>query len=456
MLYFKPPAGEEFDPAQVELPVLGQLFAVEAVADISFTGLTFTQCRLLGDNYHRFGNTGYGAMHPQPDWKYAGEAVHVAWSEQIDFERCVFDQVGGNGLYFERAIRQANVRRCAFTHVGCNPVVFIGDRVDHPVNCRVEDSEIHDGGDILNYVAGVFCGVSDGVTIAHNHIHHMPHHGVNLGSNGTGRNFVEHNLVEHVTLKIADTGAINSWMDDPCTPGEPANLQAPRRGHVIRHNHIRHVHGCISEPGQVLPDSTARGIYLDDGTSHCVVTDNIIEDVACGLQIHAGHHNVVENNLILDAQAALTVCNDPANRRGSGFTLGLTHSNRFCRNIVVSRLQKFPHFWAPAEFHQQGSLYWFTQPTVRADEVFEACDQNLFWYPHASGLRVDIHLSPPFQDGKWMRYLSFAEWQTEFGHDRQSLVADPKLAGYRIATDSPAHALGIREITMEGIGIRPA
>ncbi|MDX2227197.1 MAG: right-handed parallel beta-helix repeat-containing protein, partial [Verrucomicrobiae bacterium] len=417
MIYFRPPEGETFDPAQVELPMLGQLIDVESCSHITFKGITFTQCRQLGDNYHRFGNTGYGAMHPQPDWKYAGEAVRVAWSNHIDFESCTFDQVGANALYFERDVRRSNVRRCTFSHVGCNPVVFIGDRVDHPLGCRVEDCHIHHGGDILNYVAGVFCGVSDGIRIAHNHIHDMPHHAVNLATNGLGRNYVENNRIERVTLEIADTGAINSWMDDPCTAGEPSSHHAERSGHVIRGNWISHVQGCISEHGKVKPDSTARAIYLDDGTSNCVVTDNIIVDVAVGMQIHAGRHNLVENNIIIDALVAVLVCNDPANRRGSGFNRLMNRMNRFRRNIVLSRLDKYHHWYAPENEHKIGSLHWFTQASCLADEFFEICDENLYWYPKTNGLRVDLHLPPPYKDNVWRVSIPLDQWRKEYGHD---------------------------------------
>ena len=41
--------------------------------------------------------------------------------------------------------------------------------------------------------AGVFLGLSDGCRVEHNSLHDLPHHAVNLGANGTGRNWVELN-----------------------------------------------------------------------------------------------------------------------------------------------------------------------------------------------------------------------------------------------------------------------
>ncbi len=460
MIYFKPPDGEAFDPAQVEIPVLGQLLALHGSQHTTFRGITFRGCRQLGDNLHRPGNAGYGAMLAQPDWSYCGEAVLVAWSNHVAFDRCTVDQVGGNGIYFERKSQRCRVTRCTLSHVGVNPIVFIGDRFDHPFACEVSDCHIHDGGDILNYVAGVFCGVSDAIRIEHNHIHHMPHHAVNLGSNGRGRNYVEHNLIEHVTLEIADTGAINCWMDDPCAPGEPSSEFVERAGHVIRHNLIRHVRGCISHPdGRITDDETARGIYLDDGSSNCIVSDNIVVDAHCGLQIHAGRHNLVENNIFIDVLAAIYFCNDPANRRGSGFNRHMLRGNRFTHNILYSRRHPHPHHWAPKEFHDRATLFWFSQTSYDdPDDVMACCDYNVYHFTRSGPLRIDRQV-PSDPAGK-MEQMSLDQWRQQFGHDVHSAFTDPAFVNldtgdFTLAPDSPALKLGFRPIDVSNIGIRP-
>jgi len=459
MIYFKPLDGDAFDPTQVELPVLGQLIAMEGVEHVRFEDITFRGVRNLGDNLHREGNSGYGAMLAQPDWAYCGEAIHVAWSSHIHFDQCHIDQVGGNGIYFERLCRRCQVTRSTLSNVGANPIVFIGDRHDHPFSCEVSDCHIYDGGDLLNYVAGVFCGVSDGIRILHNHIHHMPHHAVNLGSNGRGRNYVEHNRIEHVTLEIADTGAINSWMDDACKPGEPSSEYIERSGHVIRHNLIKHVRGCIvNHEGQITYDRTARGIYIDDGTSNCVVSDNIIVDAHTGMQIHAGRHNVVENNFFIDTMCAVMFCNDPANRRGSGFTYQMLRANRFVNNILFSRRDKHTMFYAPEEYHDQGALFWFTQTaSPPPDEVLELCDHNVYFFAYSKGLRVDIEVEN--ETGSEFDRISVAQWQHDHGHDLYSKFEDPQFVNvdeedFSFEKTSPAFDMGIRSIDVSTIGIR--
>lgn len=72
----------------------------------------------------------------------------------------------------------------------------------HPHNTLITDNDIHHCGEVLNYVAGVFLGCNDGTTVAHNHIHDLPHHAVNLATNGFGRSLVEYNHIHHVTQEI--------------------------------------------------------------------------------------------------------------------------------------------------------------------------------------------------------------------------------------------------------------
>lgn len=137
----------------------------------------------------------------------------------------------------------------------------------------------------------------------------------------------------------------------------------------------------------------------------------------------------------------------------------MCRGNRFCRNIVLSRLRRYPHWWAHESVQSQGSLYWFTQPNVDPGEAFERCDENIFWYPKATGLRVDIHLPLPHKDNVWMHNVSFEDWRREFGHDARSVVADPGFANvdagdFGLDPGSPPLALGFPPMAVECIGIR--
>jgi hypothetical protein len=83
---------------------------------------------------------------------------------------------------------------------------------------------------------------------------------------------VEYNLIRHACLEIMDTGAINSWME------QPASKDAERDGHLIRFNYIADTFAFQAADGKVGkgPNSWSNGIYLDNYTSNCLIYGNII------------------------------------------------------------------------------------------------------------------------------------------------------------------------------------
>jgi parallel beta-helix repeat protein len=431
-LYFLPPE-PNFDPSQVEVPVLDCLVNLRDTQWITLRGLTFT-CTTTGDDYHRQGVQGIGAMVLQQGWAYAGEALHLRGTRYCTVDSCYFDQVGGNAMYLERANYRAKIHRNEIAYAGVNGIVLAGDRPFHPLFCEITDNEIHHAGTILNFVAGIFLGTSDGCLVAHNSLHDLPHHAVNLASNGMGRNYVEYNDIHRVCLAISDTGAINSWMD---TPGPWIDVHDERSGHVIRYNLIVDVPGCRVEHGQVVEDWTTRGIYLDDFTSNCLVYGNMIVRSGVGIQIHAGQHNLIENNAFLDCKLGIWGCNFPPLRAGNEHTAGMFRANRFMHNIIsTSRKDAF--------------LYWWHKWT---ENILERCDENLIFAPEAENYRIQWDAHPQNLDKS-----SVAEWQ-KMGFDQNSLFVDPQFenpAGedYRLKETSPALDLGFLPIPFERIGVR--
>jgi hypothetical protein len=240
LLYFWPPSGAVED-GDIVVSTLDCLLRIRDAQWITLSGIIFTHTT-TGDDLHRNRLDGYGAMFPQLGWAYCGEAVHLRGASHCTIEDCYFDQVGGNAIYLERYNYRNVIQRNEITYAGANAIVLIGDCPFHPMFNEVVDNHIHHAGVILNFIAGVFLGTSDVNVIAHNSIHHMPHHAVNLGSNGLGRNYIEYNEIRQVCQEIADTGAINCWMD---VPGLWIDAYTERSGHVIRNNLIVDVPGSV-------------------------------------------------------------------------------------------------------------------------------------------------------------------------------------------------------------------
>jgi parallel beta-helix repeat protein len=263
----------------------------------------------------------------------------------------------------------------------------------------VSDNEIRDGGEIFHSAVGVWIGNSGHNAVVHNHIHDFYYTGVSVGWTwGYGEseaieNRIEQNHIHHVGRGLlSDLGGIYTLGVSP--------------GTVLRGNLI---HDCFSH------SYGGWGIYLDEGSSHIVVENNVVYRTKTGgFHQHYGRENVIENNIFALAQEEQMQRSREEEHRS--FT--------FQRNIV---------YWT------QGKLLGGTWQN--GNFLF---DYNLYW--DASGAPVTF-------DGK-----SLAEWQAT-GQDAHSVIADPKFrdpaaADFTLAPDSPALALGFRPFDLSEVGPR--
>lgn len=467
VLYFWPPDGALKSTDTIVVPALHTLIDLHNTSWLVISGFTFTQ-RMGGDALHHADVDGYGPMYPEEGTEYVGDTLHLKGAEHCVIENNHFDAVGGNAIYLEGYNLRNSIRRNEISYVGANGISLLGSYVPvdgvaaplqngrqrMPMFNEVTDNYIHHCGVFNKYVAGVFLGVSDGNLIAHNRIEYMPHHAINLGLNGFGRNVVEYNEIHHVTLEISDTGAINSWMD--------FEKSDERAGHIIRFNLISDVPGChTTKEGQIItPDGTANGIYLDNDSSNSLIHGNIvIRTSAAGIFLHGGKNNLVENNVVVDS-GRTTPANAPSNYpsgqmcympylKGAFFT-----GNRFSRNIV---------------YYHQGSVpvvlfsVWSAGPGSRPGQTGQEqslavgqSDNNILFRP--DGKEPRILISTDVNEKPSTRELALSEWRS-LGFDTGSLTSDPLFVdpdhdNYRLKPDSPAMRLGFAPIAVENIGIR--
>ena len=455
VLYFWPPAPVE--KAEVVAPVLDCLVDlrgssppripphppppyVRGVSWITISGFTFTETT-TGDNMHRERLDGYGAMFPEGGRSYCGEALHLTGADHCCIENNIFYAVGGNGLYLEGYNTRNLIRNNEISHAGACGVVLIGSKYfrpvqRHPTYNQIVDNHIHHCGFFDKYGAGVFLGLSDGNVVGHNLIEYLPHHAINLGGSGFGRNILEYNEIRHACLETFDNGAINSWMTDP---HEYTQRDTERSGHIIRYNRIADTRGCrIDEQGKLAPGGNANGIYMDDYTSNCFVYGNLIERSGGmgGVYINGGKNNIVENNIIVECRGQLSAgpCWGFAPQMGD-----FANGNVFCRNIVY-------------RFRSGGQLYFLRD---WPEKVIGQADHNLFFTPTAGDLTITIE---PRDEAEGKTTLSFGEWQN-LGFDAHSVIKDPRFVDpehhdYRLRSDSPALELGFVPIDVSKIGIR--
>ena len=462
IVYFWPPSGSIKSADEIVVPALDTLMDIRGASWLVISGFTFTETG-DGEDMHRDGLDGYGAQFLTVGYKYCGEALHLRDAQHCVIEKNHFYAVGGNAIYLERYNTRNVIRQNEISHAGANGVCLLGNYV--PVNAasassvngkqrlpifnEVVDNYIHHSGVLNKYVAGVFLGVSDGNLIAHNRIEYLPHHAINLGLNGFGRNILEYNEIHHVCLELCDTGAINSWMDN-----ETSDIKV---GHVIRFNLIADVPGCMTDQeGRILtPDGNAHGIYLDNNSSNNFVYGNVIvRPSATGIIIHGGENNFMENNIIVDAgttgagggtrQIAYWPASAPS------FLTG----NRFCRNIVYHSKWNTPLVL----FDFQLDPPWIGKgdnATVLQNQIVGQSSGNVFFRTDAGEYIIGRLVVEP-KPGT--RELSLAEWR-KLGYDSDSQIADPLFVDpmhddYRLKPDSPAFRLGFIRIDMAKIGMR--
>ena len=452
-LYFWPP--DSIEQATVVAPVLDCLIDLRGASYITISGFTLTETT-TGDSMHRGGHEGYGAMLPMVGKKYCGEALHMIGAEHCRIENNHFDAVGGNAIYVEGYNTRNLIQGNEIGYAGAIGVCLIGSEYSnprlprrHPIYNQVTDNFIHHCGVFNKYVAAVFLGLSQSNVIAHNRIEYMPHHGVNLGNSGFGRNIIEYNEIRHVCQETKDKGAINCWMEDPYGHLE---RHAPRAGHVIRYNLIADVEDQhLSEPRYSKQGTPTQAIYLDNYTSNCFVYGNIVVRAGfVGIYVQGGSNNMIENNIIVSSQCA-THLGGWWQPQMEGFMTG----NHFCRNIF---------------YCTRGVPVIHRHIAFRAEPLSDAIgqsDYNVFFSTDVEEPTVTESSSPmsEMEDSKrtiplWpqIKEISLDEWR-KMGFDVHSLVVDPLFVDpehddYRLKPESPAFKLGFQPIDFSQIGPR--
>jgi tetratricopeptide (TPR) repeat protein len=127
-----------------------------------------------------------------------------------------------------------------------------------------------------------------GARVAHNRFHHAPSSAMRIEGND---HLIEFNDVHHVVQESDDQGGIDMW-------GNPGY-----RGVVIRFNRWRDIGGGDAPCGQA-------GIRFDDAISGMTVYGNLFERTSNGhfggVQIHGGHHNIIDDNVFVDCRIGVS------------------------------------------------------------------------------------------------------------------------------------------------------
>ncbi|MDR2849306.1 MAG: right-handed parallel beta-helix repeat-containing protein, partial [Verrucomicrobiota bacterium] len=202
---------------------------------------------------------------------------------------CVVRRLGGSALIAPNCANLKVYGNLLHTlgHTGMH--VTGGDRKQLiPGGILIENNEVHHFGRCARTYAPALLLEGCGARVAHNSFHHAPSSAMRIEGND---HLIEFNDVHHVVQESDDQGGIDMW-------GNPSY-----RGVVIRFNRWHDIGGGDAPCGQ-------GGIRFDDAISGMTVYGNLFERTSNGqfggVQIHGGHHNIIDSNVFVDCRYGVT------------------------------------------------------------------------------------------------------------------------------------------------------
>jgi len=447
-LFFWPPAGTDLSTATIELASQDELLrfvgAAAATAGsvkfVQFNGITFTH------TFRTLFSKPYETV-LKSDWGIARSGtVFMQNAENITITNCLFDQVGGNGIfasgYNQRHIIQNNV----FIDAGASCVVLAGltssvrcpgswssmpactDKTpgpltnEYPSLVTVDNNMMNHFGRFEKQTAGVVLSATELDTISHNTIHDCPRAGICFCDGCWGGHLVEYNWVYNDVLETSDHGPCNAWGRDRnlIWQNDPsATTLDAWKTTVIRNNRFESAQGNF-------------GIDLDDQASNYLQYNNLL--LTGGLKVQWNRYNTYMNNILVNnAKIVIT-----------GVWAG--SNDYITRNIITNGSPYDCNFFS-----------WVPSGDLIADTVsshIKLLDSNLV---PASVQTVSTEKGS----------VQWARWQSA-GLDRHSLKGDPMFtdvnktwAGYAPKGDytvkpgSPALSIGFKNFPMDSFGVMP-
>ncbi len=283
VLTYRPRPGEDLAKAQTVVGVLEQLVRIEGRPDrpvrkIRFRGLRFqfTDWQVPPGGYQGI-QAGHFATAGTPDspssrWPRITAAIIGLHAEQCGVEDCVLACLGGCGVEWADGCRGNLVRGCDVNDVGSNGINVGGPNNEQlvPKDHRVENNHVHACGRDDYGAVGIWVGMSQRATIAHNLVHDLPYTGISVGwqwnpqPTACKENLVEANHVYDVMNRLCDGGCIYTLGFQP--------------GTVIRGNHLHDVHRSAFAQG--APNN---GMFIDEGSKGFLFERNVIYNTAAEL-----------------------------------------------------------------------------------------------------------------------------------------------------------------------------
>jgi len=434
LIYY--PFGDDIATRQIVAPRTKNIFefigssSAQPVSGIRLEGLTIRN----SDTTEEIGE--------YEDDRYG--AVYLRNAERIEIKDCRIRNTGANGVAADGWVQHSVIAGNEIADIGYNGVYLWNEMFtskDINKNNVVTNNHIYNVGVLGGHAGGIRLNNSGGNELSYNTIHDSKRYAISLKSlrpgnligqtidgimvtsdnvrdfTHTQNNIVKYNDLSNVNTDSEDTGLIESWGSD--------------YGNRIENNRLHH--------SNLINDYRGNGIYLDDESDYFIVRNNLIDHlnltgsgILNDLIEFKGNHNKAVNNILADNRLDST---------GDVFSMGPEGESyhEYERNVV----------------YRNGSTNLFG-PFKWTAHTVAASDRNLYYHP------LGLYTMKPDSDNL-MTARTLTDWRQLLGgkFDQLSLTEDPMFmdAGngdYRFRYDSPAHKLGIQDLDLQNIGVKPS
>lgn len=276
-LYYKPRKGEDMASVEVMVPKVETLFDIRGVSDsekvrnLQFEGITFEFSNWIRPSTH-----GYQVMQSATWAANAASffdmsapvpgAIQLMNAEKIGIRACTVRRTGAHGIAaVHDVVSDCTIVGNQIADCAAGGIYLLLNDAKSTGN-RIEDNTVESIGMIHSDGCGILVARTPDVSILHNEIRNGRYTGISTGwswddKDSTAKNHeVAHNLIHQVMGLHDDGGGIY-------TLGKIEGMK-------IHHNYIHSI-----TRSKFSGNYGICGIYLDNGSCHKLVQDNVIENV---------------------------------------------------------------------------------------------------------------------------------------------------------------------------------
>lgn len=282
-VYYKAKQNETVSTLQV--PFKGNLMSIH-------TPVTFFNVKFKGVGYEYF-DAIWGCSDTQGG--YAIRSAIETDGKNVNFLNCEFSDIEQTCIGYLNGASYGTVDGCHFHNCGCSSV-RIGE-LDNtsttlPKYCVMKNCLVAYMGELHQMACGVVIGFADHCRIEHNEICLCPYSGITAGhiwtsvANGATSN-MNNCSISYNYVRCLDGG----WVNDVgmiYTLGDMNGMDV------------------IGNIGHHLKANWSNVLYLDNGSGHMNIKDNILSFATVGISMGGAYTgNIVKNNIVADCNKSL-------------------------------------------------------------------------------------------------------------------------------------------------------